>query len=281
MVAYRKINKGDKLLYDDLSLLKDFQIIRNPFNKWVADPFPLTFEGKTYIFAEIAGKIKRKGNICYGCLNDKKVKWKTCFKPKFHISFPNVFIDNGKVFAIPETYQDKCVGLYSLTAFPYGWKKTKVMFDFPHAVDTIFANENHKDVFIYSSETDCDIPVLKLINVDEPDNPKFSIVDEEKKFRPAGNAFKVGGNIIVPTQDGSKHYGCGLFFRKLGNKKLEIVSSVHADDLNKFLHMRNLTGIHTYNFNENIEVIDLVVNQFDILALVGKAYSKIITLLKK
>ena len=86
------------------------------------------------------------------------------------------------------------------------------------------------------------------------------ITDDISCARPGGNFISRNGKLIRVSQDCSKGYGAGLVFCKVEsifpNYTEKEILRIYPESINgqwKKLY----TGIHTYNYCDNVEVIDL------------------------
>lgn len=274
-VFYRLRNND--LVFENKKLLKNFSAIKNPFGKWCADPFPITINNKTYIFSELASNFSRKGNIAICCIDDKKPKWKICFKPKFHISFPNVFFINDELFGVPETFEDKTVALYKINKNNFKWEKERVLFNTAFSVDSIFDKNNLNYLLSYDGFSEASMKILSLRKFKKPNEIIKNISDTDLKLRPAGNIFNYENKLIFPSQNCSKNYGDGIIFNELIVKNdflIEPIFEIDHFDIKKFLKIKNCVGCHTYNFNDRIEVIDVVISRFTFGSLFRKILYK-------
>lgn len=83
----------------------------------LADPFLFVKDGTLYLFYERLDKWEGTGRICMRSTRDMQV-WteeKDVLIEPFHLSFPYVFEDGGKVYMLPETGADKSIRLYEAT----------------------------------------------------------------------------------------------------------------------------------------------------------------------
>lgn len=279
ITAIRK-RTDSKTLLDDISLLREFKLVKNSPLFWRADPFLLSLEENDYLFVEIGNKITGKGSLAFARIDDGKVKYgfKRCSSEKFHMSFPNVFAQDGKIFMIPETKRDNCLALYRCDNLNEGFEKTKVLISDVNVVDSTFY-KNY--ILCYSNSSD--LPFLHFYQassfLESPYNLFFSIEDKNKKLRAAGNIFiNKNGDLILPTQNCEKGYGKGLIFNKLviGDSKPSIspILEISCEKASKLLK-RKVVGIHTYNSNQKYEVIDIKVEKFSIIGLIGKIFYRL------
>ena len=93
----------------------------------VADPFLIKHQSSIYIYFELINS--NKGEIWCGQLIGGKIKnINPVIKEDFHLSFPNVFIENGRHYLIPESGEDLSIRLYEADKFPYSWSLKKVIY---------------------------------------------------------------------------------------------------------------------------------------------------------
>ena len=272
-VMFRK-NAAMKLP-NNTGLLSEFKLIKNPAFHWCADPFPITINDKQYIFAEIMSRITGKASIGYVCLNDKKIRWKKCFKPKFHISFPNIYSDGKAVYAMPETYQDHCLAKYSVSTQDFSWKKEEVILSLSYCVDSCFDKDGKTILLTYENNGHCSKSPNTLVirNFSNPSEILFSVVDKGNLLRPAGNCFMMEGSLILPSQDCTSIYGGGIIFNKLDlkNQRIErLDSSIYPSDIKANSEYSKAAGCHTYNCCDDLEVIDVLLPKFSIRGLLHK-----------
>ncbi len=272
-VMYRE-NAKEKLP-KNARFLDEFKLIKNPAFHWCADPFPILIDGKRYIFAEIMSRITGKASIGYVCLDGKKKKWKKCFRPKFHISFPNIFVCGENVFAMPETYQDRCLAKYAVSKKDFSWKKDTTVLSLPYCVDSCFDIDGKTILLTYENDEHCSKKANHLVVRDfsNPSEVLFSIVDDRNVLRPAGNCFLMDGSLILPTQDCSAIYGGGIIFNEidLENKRIEPLSfSIYPSDIKANSKYAKAVGCHTYNCCGDLEVIDILLPQFAFRGLLHK-----------
>lgn len=281
-LAIRRI-QDNAYLYKDKNLLKEFKFIKNPFTRWLADPFVVEINNRHYIFAESASRITGKGKLIYTEINEKEINkchWKTCLKEKFHLSFPNVSFENGKIEMIPETYQDNCIANYVLKDDKqFSWVKNNDVVSNVKCVDTIKINEGY-----ISYDISANTFALKFLS--EDGKVIDSMPDRNMSLRPAGKMFLDGTKRILVTQNCSTIYGEGLFFNEFnlekGSKiKLDSFQAIDYKDLNSIFNVSYYVGIHTYNFDSKYEIIDVRVKKFNFLGLLGKIFDKIKSKTKK
>ena len=96
-------------------------IIKSKKRKFLADPFLVKHNNKTYCFAEEYDHVKKKGHIVCFNLDKKELNKKIVLNENFHLSFPFVFKFKNNFFMCPETSKVSEIRLYKKTKFPLKW----------------------------------------------------------------------------------------------------------------------------------------------------------------
>ena len=272
-------------LISNAGKLKEFKKIKNPFGYWIADPFVIKMDGKNYVFAERFGLFSGRGSIVYTCIDERRNKWRLAIKEKYHMSFPNIFINANDVFLVPETAKDNnSVSIYKASRFPFSWKKEKVIFQKEgyHPVDSISLDPQpfSKTMLTYI-EKDNKKELLLLSKDNDWFVEKKSFIDTNLNLRPAGSPFLFNGSLVIPFQDCFRTYGGGMLFRKASFNKDELVLEdvlfeINPKNITECLATKKIVvGTHTYNQNDDFEVIDIKTLKFSILGFLDKIFKKV------
>ena len=116
--------------------VRDSTIIKNPKNKFTADPFLFSHNGNNYIFAEEYNLLKSRGSIVVYKIDGKKYqRLGICLKENFHLSFPFLFSYNSEIYMCPETQENKDIRIYKSKNFPLEWDLCKIIKKNISAVD--------------------------------------------------------------------------------------------------------------------------------------------------
>lgn len=272
IVAYRKREK-ETLIIDNT---KDgFAVIKNTWRYWCADPYLFNYNGHHYVFAELYDRILRRGVI--GCceINDVGyMPWKVVLKTPYHLSYPNVFAYKSKIYMIPESYVAEEIAVFEAIDFPYSWKKAFVLMKNYISVDsTCFATADGN--WMLTNHFECEKTELVLFSISDNGDMKIvTTIPDDNNIRPAGNVFYYDNQLLRPAQDCSTSYGCALNFYEI----TEIGSNTYAENLIMKIKPEEIKsdlrdtpkGIHTYNFDDAYEIIDLKMYRFDIWAYLMK-----------
>ena len=114
-IAFR-LKKNDRANSD-----REWTIVRSSNHEWFADPFLFEKNGRYFIFAERMNKWHSKGTIAYCEILDDGIAldFKEVLCEPFHLSYPNVFEYNGKIYMIPESGHNYDIRLYVLSLIAF------------------------------------------------------------------------------------------------------------------------------------------------------------------
>ncbi len=250
---------------------KKFSTLKADKRFWYADPYLFEKDGHTYLFVEMFDNITERGLIgvsrfCEGKFTKPEPVLKECF----HLSFPIVFEEDGKIFMMPETHEDNCVQLYEAVDFPYKWKKSKVIIHEENAVDTVV----YKDKIIVSKVTEPIEMVTHLEIYDRKSGQKYSAfpaTEDSQLKRGAGGIFEDSGRIIRPAQNCmNAFYGRGVILyeiTKLTETEYREEKTGEIKPENIIAGSPSVTGTHTYSRTAVLEVIDIKRRRFNLKRL--------------
>ncbi len=244
--------------------MEKFKLLPNPAWGWTADPFPIVYQGGLYIFAEaFLYKSERNGVIAY-CKyeNGGFSEWTVSMDKHWHLSYPNVFVINDKLYMCPETRKNDEISVYELEAFPNQWRKVKVLLANVGCVDTTFCQYKGEDyMFTFQAAANGGERALYLYRIVDGGICEPQIVSTDAgSARPGGNIIHEGGKTYRVSQNGRPEYGSGLVFSEIDSmypvyKEHEVKRICPQDIPGDW--KREFVGVHTYNRIDGIEVIDL------------------------
>lgn len=250
-----------------------FTLLSNPSWGWAADPFPILYQDSLYIFAEIfLYKSERNGVIAY-CMfeNGRFTDWTVSMDKHWHLSYPNIFVRDGRLYMCPETRQNDEVAIYELKAFPDQWVKTKVLLNNVQYVDTTFcAYQGEKYMFTFQPQKGGIKGKLYLYQIDGEMFSEGKLILEDtgiESARPGGRIIYDSGKLFRVSQDGSNGYGSSLVFSQIDSffpvYKEHEIKRITAGEINGNWN-RKFLGIHTYNRTDEVEVVDLKYRTFSL-----------------
>ncbi len=258
VIVYKGINedKWKKIIPDS----KVFQ----------ADPFLVFKDNKYYVFYEELKYEDYHGYLMVAELdlaNKKFTNEKIILKLEHHLSFPNVFEENGTFYMIPECGDSGRVDLYECTDFPYQWEKKQTLLDNISAVDTtplktddgwyLFTTEIVKgagcndELSIYKSTDLFNTPFTKLY--DEP------VISDVTNARMAGHFIQRDGELFRVSQNCGKRYG----YQANINKVLQIEGGYKEARVETLKPDFGALGFHTFNQAHDIMIGDMEIARFD------------------
>ncbi|MBQ9514176.1 MAG: hypothetical protein IJR66_04290 [Clostridia bacterium] len=172
---------------------------------------------------------------------------------------------------ISETCGANEIALFKAVEFPFKWEKERVIANMKGA-DTTPISFNEEVYFTIDIENPYkDMAATRGKNLLIINNCKrYKIYDNNVKVRPAGHLIYDDNTIIRPAQDSSIGYGDGVIFYEIDNidastykerKLFEVLPSNKQQENDVVITLKNskkiFSGIHTYNVNEDYEIIDL------------------------
>ena len=242
-----------------------FKVIENPKWAWAADPFLIKYNEKIMLFAELyLFKSERNGVIGYCEWNGQKFgEWKVSMDKHWHLSYPNVWVENGKLYMCPESNQLEEIAIYELVSLPDKWIKKRILLMNGRYADSTFLDYGGEQyLFTYKHNEFSNIEgklLMYKVTKDGVTMPHL-ISDDIKKARPGGNFFWNYGKLIRVSQNCEDEYGKELVFSEVLSVcpefKEKTIRRVKPNNV-KIENNKNYIGIHTYNRLDNFEVIDL------------------------
>ena len=264
-VAYRK-NTGQAS--EDYT---GFVPVKDSVRYFLADPFLYQHNHETYLFVEYLDYYIKRGTIAFAKYDKDKGQFdsfKEIISENYHLSYPLVFDYKGEIYLMPEANESDSLYIYRATSFPEKWEKHAVLSKNIKYVDTTPFVYNNQFYAIAKDNSTPQAPMF-LLKID-PEKwsvvEKKEITDDVSISRPGGKVFQKDGKYYMVTQDCEADYGAAL----------NILSFTIDEDMNMSYHLEKkitpaevsvkgidrITGIHTYNFTDELEVIDYKRPQF-------------------
>ena len=260
-IAYQFNNQ-----WRDITLNKS-KIIKNPKNRFLADPFLLKKNNKNYCFLEDFDYSLGKGVISVFEINkDGYQDLGVVLEEDFHLSYPYIFEDEGKIFMCPETHQSKDIRVYECIDFPLKWKLKEILISDVSAVDTNIFRKNGKwwlltnidssnigdhdsELHIYFSES--------LFSGNWIPHPLNPIIFDSERARNGGILFENNEVFRVFQKQGWDMYGKSLGVAHITSINEERYSEETLFEISPHF-FPEAKGTHTYGANSDLTVIDFV-----------------------
>lgn len=257
---------------------ENYIVIKNTMRYWFADPFVLQRGDNYYIFAEMYDKLLTRGKIGYCVLNSKGKmvkRWKCVFDNKMHLSFPYLFPKNGSIYMLPESSRTKELFILEATCFPDKWQRTELLSQGKKYADTIFLNDN--TLYTYDNFNSPYKSILLKKDGSLQLSELFFVEDLKLCLRPAGKVISQSENsFIIPLQNCDGDYGKSVFITKTMidlDKKLintSILDEISPSNIRLLNFKKRVSGVHTYNSDNNIYVIDIKTYEFSLIRFIGQ-----------
>ncbi|RKN85668.1 hypothetical protein [Paenibacillus ginsengarvi] len=242
-----------------------FEMIKPPAGRFYADPFILMKNGRNYVFFEDYINSLGRGVISYIEFepeNNTYSEPKVVLETPYHLSYPFLFEWQDQIYMIPESSGNKTIELYRATQFPVEWTLEKVIMNNIKAVDTTIVEYNHKFWLFanIASKGASTLDELHLFYSDSPlgewkPHPMNPIVSDAGNARPAGNLLKKDGKLIRPSQNCLINYGYSIIFNEVEILNEHYYKEKPISEI-KPNWTEKLVATHTYNLNEDFELLD-------------------------
>lgn len=198
-----------------LDIKSDTSLLNPNASVILADPFLFVKDGTLYLFYEHLTRWYGTGRICMRSTKDLKI-WTEevdVLVEPFHLSFPYVFEDEGKVYMLPETGGDQCISLYEAEDNTLSkWKFLKKLKEDaePWYDSVIYKKEGMYYLF---TGTDDDVQQVEHLFVSESltgiykEHPMSPIHTGRNGSRNAGSIIEHHSELYRPVQMCMNSYG--------------------------------------------------------------------------
>jgi len=261
-LAYRFRNSPD----DPNNSFYRFNYLVPPKDKFWADPFPVRFEDRYFVFFEEYLYKDDKAHISMIELSKSGAsEVMPVLKRDYHLSYPFLLHWNDRYLMIPETAGNKTIEVYAAERFPNEWTLETVLFEGIAARDaTLFEVDGVWWMFVAIADTEFS-DELHLYYSDSPLGPwkphaKNPVKSDVRNSRPAGRPFYWKGDLYRPAQDSSMRYGYGMRI----NKVVQLTpAEFREEEVSQVLPQwrKDLRGTHTLNICDDLTVIDCLVHR--------------------
>ena len=232
--------------------------------RFYADPFPVVWRDKTFLFVEEFEHRAGKGIISvveFGPDGPLGAPQPALERP-FHLSYPNVFERDGELWMIPESVGAGSIDLYRALDFPFRWRLESTLVGGVVASDaTLVEKDGRWWMFATVRDgggafSDClwlwSAPDFRGPWTGHPRNP---VLIDIASARPAGRMFARGDALYRPVQDCRTGYGAALGLARVDRLDL----SGFAQTVERIVRpCADWPGrrLHTYNAAGGFEFID-------------------------
>ena len=194
---------------------------RGPWNSdYCADPFLFRHGGTNWLFYETLDK---SGKGVLGCFKEENGKWVQqgiVLSEPWHLSYPQVFEENGRVYMIPEScdakrgHKEGHVALYEAVDFPLKWRKAATLIKEPLADSTLYRKDGwyYLSCFRVSPKAGAELWRAQSLTGPWTQHPQGGNTNQSRRLRRNGGSFQqFGGTLYRIAQDCNGDYGKRLF----------------------------------------------------------------------
>ena len=276
-----RINFTD-LIFNDFENIKFEPVLITDSNRFFADPFIFkNNDGCLNIIYEDYSYFKY-GKISMSTFdqNFKLIASKELLDIGSHLSYPNVFVQNGKTYIMPESSKEG-----NLYCFEFDFKNSalinkKLIIANTPLLDSTILFHNGKYWLFATHRGPESNSKLYIYHADQWDGPYTAhqqnpVKNTKVACRPAGNFLVSNGEIYRPSQNNQNYYGESITI----NKIITLNENEFHEEPFKLItppkNTKNNYGIHTINISDGVIVIDGLKRVFAPFKQIEILFSKI------
>ncbi|MDF0519515.1 hypothetical protein P0R31_19945 [Bradyrhizobium yuanmingense] len=196
-----------------------WNVLGDPGNHFYADPFPVTWQGRTFVFFEDLDHRVGKGIISAIAFNDAGPVGEVMpvLDEPCHLSYPFLIEDDGELWMIPESSTRGDVALYKCTRFPDKWERYATLLSGLELADVTITRHNGL-YYLFGAWRDGtggysdSLAIYYADRLLGPWLPHASnpVLIDRASTRPAGNFVTLDDRLWRPVQDCTDGYGAAL-----------------------------------------------------------------------
>ena len=253
------VNGGLPGVFSDYSL--DVSWIKSPYkDRWFADPFILDVaDEKVIVLAEEVRYAYPKGRIVRLTIDRKSLlieKRETMLETETHLSFPNIYRHDGRIFITPENAQEGKQNAYEYDSASGTLRFIQTICDDCVWDATITDAFGSRLLMFASHRNDYSLDIYEWNEGVKRFIPMKSVPSKDRNSRMGGAVFTYEGDYYAPFQNCSRTYG--------GN--LDIKAIMYENDSFEFRTVKQLfsphskykEGLHTLNEYKGVVIIDVI-----------------------
>jgi hypothetical protein len=263
-VGWRFVDQGrDVWTRRDLSGAR-WNVLADPVDHFYADPFPLIWQGRDFLFFEDLDHKTEKGIISAVAFDETGRPGPTMpvLEEPWHLSYPFLIERDGEIFMIPESSANRDIAIYRAVEFPLKWERHAVLVEGVEAADATIV-EHDGVLFMFAvvrdgvggySDTLAIWSANDLLGPWQP-HPENPVLIDDRTARPAGNFVRRNGALYRPVQDCRRAYGGALGLMKVTRLDREGFAQQSEGTISGGPLWPG-KRLHTLNYNGRLEAID-------------------------
>jgi hypothetical protein len=243
---------------------KQLNWINSPPDRFWADPFLYSHEGKTFLFFEqLMRKDGSKGTLHCGeidpntfMLKNNPEQIELLGLQEVHLSFPHIINDKASIFLLPEQAERGQVDLYEAVDFPIKWKFRRTLLEDFSGVDPVIFK--HQDVYFlfisakWADQFDNNLCLFYAEDISGPyiRHPMSPIKLGLKGSRMAGAIRLVNGRIFRFGQNCTASYGSEIVVFEILRLSRSEYDEIELFVLPPVSDSLYAAGLHSLSFDE-------------------------------
>jgi hypothetical protein len=196
-----------------------WNVLADPGHRFYADPFPIEWQGRTFVFFEDLDHRVGKGIISAIEFDGAGPVGEVMpvLEESWHLSYPFLIEDKGELWMIPESSEHRDVALYKCVRFPDRWERHCTLLSGLELADVTITRHNGMH-YLFGAWRDGAAGYSDMLAIYYADDlfgpwlPHASnpVLMDRATTRPAGNFVTINGALWRPVQDCASGYGTGL-----------------------------------------------------------------------
>lgn len=252
----------DRLLPDP----RDLETLMPPPGRYWADPHVVEHEGRVHVFFEEFLYAERKGRIAVTTLDSagRPGPVSVALDLDSHLSYPDVFVHDGRLFMIPEGASSGRVDVYECQGDPHSWVFRRTLLHDTPLVDASVVEWQGRWWLFGSLKKPAGLRTAELLLLYSADDPVTGdwrehrlspLLADVTDARPAGAPWRRGPQLYRLAQDGARGYGSGIVVNEVLRMDPDEYDERRVASLRPAWG-RRLCGVHTLNRAGDVVVMD-------------------------
>lgn len=241
--------------------------LKMPKDEFWADPFLFNYGGEDYVFFENYSYKTNRGKISCGKVDGHQLlDIVDVLDLEYHLSFPFIFEEDGVIYLMPETSENKRLEIYRALDFPTKWELATTAFEGEQVADAFFFNDtqNQKWLFINkqmaeTSPLNSELFIYKVDSValntilPHAQNP---VIIDARVARNGGAIFEYENEYYRPSQRNTEGvYGRALNINRIKKLTLETYEEENVRIVEPDFD-KNLMATHHLHQTDKLFVFD-------------------------
>ncbi len=241
-----------------------WNVLPSPAHRFYADPFPITWKGRTFVFFEDLDHRAGKGTISaveFGQAGPIGTPM-PALEEAWHLSYPFLIVSGDELWMIPESTGNRDVAIYKCIAFPNRWERHATLLSGLELSDATIIRHGDRNYLFGASRDGAGgySDTLSIFHADNLFGPwmpheRNPVLLDRASARPAGQFVNNNGRLWRPVQDCSNGYGAALGLAEI----TKLTPQTYAQTVRHVIRPGPRwpgRKLHTLNRSGRLELID-------------------------